>query len=131
MLTQRWLLTIAAVIESLTGSALILAPGATISLALGVKPNHAGHMIGRGGGMGLLALGISCWGARMDQGGAARAGTLRAITLYNAGAGLLLALFAATGHARGRLVWSASVLHLGLAAGFAAQLRPNNGGSRD
>jgi hypothetical protein len=47
-------------------------------------------------------------------------GTLRAITLYNAGAGLLLVVFAATGEAGGPVVWTVGVLHLGFAAAFAA-----------
>ena len=51
-------------------------------------------------------------------------GTLRAITLYNAGAGLLLVLFAATGKAGGPVVWAVGVLHLGFAAAFGLSRRP-------
>jgi len=50
-------------------------------------------------------------------------GTLRAITLYNAGAGLLLVLFAATGKAGGPMVWTVGVLHLGFAAAFGLSRR--------
>jgi hypothetical protein len=102
----------------MAGPAFVLAPGATINLLLGAKPDRSGLMIGRLAGVALLALGIACWGARADQDSAARTGTLRAITLYNAGAGLLLVGLAATGRARGPVVWSAAVLHLGLAVGF-------------
>jgi hypothetical protein len=123
MTMQRQLLTIAAVIEWLAGLGLILAPGAAAALLLGAEPDSVGLMIGRVAGVALLALGIACWGARTDAGGAARSGTLIAITLYNAGAGLLLVVFAATGKAGGVMVWIAGVLHLGLAAGFAASLR--------
>jgi hypothetical protein len=122
MPSDRQLLTIAAVVECLAGLALAPAPGATVALLVGAKPDSAGRMIGRVAGVALLALGTACWGARRDSGGAARLGTLRAITLYNAGVGFLLLTFAATGKAHGVLVWGAGVLHLGLAAGFGASL---------
>jgi hypothetical protein len=74
--------------------------------------------MGRISGTALLCLGIACWWARADAGGAARNGTLKAITLYNAGAGLLLVAFAATGKAGGLVTGSAGILHCGLAAAF-------------
>ncbi len=123
MPSARQLLTVAAVVEWLAGGALVLAPGATVGVLLGVELDRAGVMIGRVAGVALLALGTACWGARTDAGGAARLGTLTAITLYNAGTGLLLTIFAATGEAYGPIVWSAGVLHLGLAAAFAGSLR--------
>jgi hypothetical protein len=123
MQMQRQLLTIATVVECLAGLAFLLAPGATVALLLGVQPDRVGLMVARVAAVALVALGIACWGARMDPGGEARTGTLRAITFYNAGAGLLLVVFGATGMASGSLVWGAALLHLGLAAGFAASLR--------
>ncbi len=117
---QRSLLTIAAVLECLAGVALILLPGLTIPLLLGAQPHSDGLMIGRIAGVALLSLGIACWWARRDAGGAARTGTLNAITLYNTGAGLLLVVFAATGRPGGWVAGIAGVLHLGLAAAFAA-----------
>ena len=121
--TQGRLLTMAAVLESLAGLALTLAPGAAVAVLLGAEPHPEGLMLGRLAGVALLALAIACWGARGDQGaGAARTGTLRAITLYNAGAGMLLTVLAATGQADRLVGWSAGILHLGLAAAFAASL---------
>ena len=119
----RQLLTVAALVEWLAGLGLVLAPGAVVALLLGVAPDLGGLMIGRVAGVALLALGVACWGARADLGGAAWAGTLAAITVYNAGAGLLLLLFAVTGKASGVGVWGAGVLHLVLATGFAATLQ--------
>jgi len=116
------LLTVAGVLECLVGLALVLSPRITTALLLGAEPDSVGVMIGRVAGAALLSLGIACWGARADAGGAARIGTLRAITLYNAGAGLLLVVFAATGKAGGPVVWIAGVFHLGFAAAFAASL---------
>jgi hypothetical protein len=119
MKMQRPLLTIAALLECLAGVGLIWLPGPTISLLLGVEPHNDGLMIARIGGVALFALGIACWGARADTGGAAVNGTLNAIGVYNAGAGLLLTIFAVTGKADGSVTLLAGVLHLGLAAGFA------------
>ena len=129
MTTQRQLLTIAAVMEWLAGLALILAPGATVALLLGADECGADD---RPSGRIALALGIACWGARSDAGVPARSGTLWAIAVYNGAAGALLVWFAASGQARGIVVWSTGGLHLGLAVGFAAVLwrtrkpRPRN-----
>jgi hypothetical protein len=125
MQMQRMLLSIAAVAETLAGLALVLMPDVTIRLLLGGQTDGVGLMIGRVTGVLMLALGVACWGARADLGGAARAGTIRAITLYNAGAGILLVLFAVTGEASGLVVWCVGLLHLALAVGFlVAQRQP-------
>ena len=123
MPTQRQLLTFAAAFESLTGLALILAPKATAVFILGAEPNVVGKMLRRVCGVALMALGIACWGARTDSESAARSGTLKTITFYNAGVGLLLVLFAAIGKTGGIVLWSAGVLHLALAAAFAISFR--------
>ena len=86
---QGRLLAVAGVRECLVGLAFLLSPGITTALLLGAQSDSVGLMIGRVAGVALLSLGIACLGARADAGGAARMGTLRAITLYNAGAGLL------------------------------------------
>jgi len=119
----KQLLTIATGAECLAGLAFMLAPGLTIALLFGVEPQSEGLMIGRIAGVALLSLGIACWGASADAGGAARTGTLRAITLYNLGAGLFLVVFAASGRAGGLAVWIAGILHLGLGAAFAVSMR--------
>ena len=123
MRLQRMLLAIAAVIETLAGLGLILMPDATMQLLFGGRPDGVGMMMGRVAGVALLALGVACWGARGDSGGEARVVTVRAITLYNAGAGALLVLFAITGQAAGLGAWSAGLFHLALAAGFLASQR--------
>jgi hypothetical protein len=120
MPSTEQLVTISAAVESLTGLELIRAPGPAVARLLGGHPDRTGQMLGRVTGVALLALGVACWGARGDAGSAARSGTVGAITLYNAGAGLLLLGFAATGQARGVAVWGAGVLHTALAAGFGA-----------
>ncbi len=131
MPVQRQLLTIAAAAESLAGLALILAPEVTVVFLLGAEPNVAGARLGRVCGVALTALGIACQGARTDSGSAARSGTLKAITFYNAGAGLLLVLFAAIGKTGGFVLWSVGVFHLALAAAFTiSSRRPEKGRMR-
>lgn len=117
-------MAISGVLECLTGLALLLSPGITTAFLVGAEPGAVGSMIGRVAGVALLSLGITCWSAKADAGGAARKGTLGAITLYNAGAGLLFVLFAATGQAGGPVVWAVGVLHLGFAAAFGLSRRP-------
>jgi hypothetical protein len=116
---QRTLLTIAAALECAAGAALVFLPALTISLLLGVESHVDGLMVARVGGVAIFALGIACWWARRDAGGAALTGTLNAITIYNWGAGLLLLVFAATGTAGGVVTALTGVLHLGLAVAFA------------
>jgi hypothetical protein len=123
MRMQRMFLAIAVVMETLGGLGLIFTPDATIRLLLGGRTDDVGLMMGRVAGVGMRALGVACWGARADSGGAARAGTVQAITFYNAGAGVLLVLFAVTGQATGLVVWSVGLIHLALAAGFLAAQR--------
>jgi hypothetical protein len=113
----------AALVEAPGGLALLLLPGPTVAVLLGAWPDGLGLMIGRLTGLALLAVGISCWGASRDSGGAARAATLVAITLYSVGSGLLLLLFALTGQGSGYVIWGAGVIHLAFAAGFAASAR--------
>lgn len=122
---QTRLLTIAAVVECIVGLALVVLPGRIIALLLGVEPNVQGEMIGRLTGVALVAVGAACGGAAADTGGAAQSATIAAITLYNAGAGALLLLYAATGNAVGPVVWAVGALHVAFAAvlGFNALTR--------
>jgi hypothetical protein len=103
---QRRLFILAAIVECLAGLAFFVAPGATIAALFGAEPHREGLMIGRLAGVALLSLGIACWGARADPGGAAR----------------LLVGFAATGQAGGLAPWGAGILHLGIASAFAVAL---------
>ncbi len=120
---QNALLRIAAALECFTGVAVLVAPGALIALLLGIAPTGAVLMVGRVLGVALLPLGIVCWGATTDLGSPARTGTLGAITLYNAGVGVLLVVFAATGMASGWLAWVVGILHLGIGVAFVTSLR--------
>ena len=116
---QTRLLTIAAVVECIAGVAFVVLPGRIIALLLGGEPHVQGEMIGRVAGVALFALGAACAGAAADTGGAARTGTVAAITFYNLGAGVLLLLYAFGGEARGVVVWAIGALHVVFAAAFA------------
>ena len=121
--TQRKLLTVVVVLETPTALALLLIPGVALRLLLGDWPDSSGLMAGRAAGVMLLSIVIACWGARSDAGGAARAATLGAITLYNAGVGVLFVLFALTGQATGLVIWAAGLVHLAVAIAFLAERR--------
>ena len=116
---QRHLLTLSAVAEGLTGLALMAVPALTISLLLGLTPGADALMIGRIAGVALLALGLTCWGARDHTGSTAVTGTLNGMTFYNCGAGAFLIAYLVAGKAGGTLVLVVGILHLMLGAGFA------------
>lgn len=116
------LLTLSALLEFLTGLALVLAPDITIALLLGADTNSVARIIARICGVALIAISIGCWAARTGPDSRARLGTIRAITFYNLGAGLLLVVYAATGKFHGIVIWAAGLLHLALAVGFLVSL---------
>jgi len=76
-------------------------------------------MVGRIAGVALFSLGVACWGARAQAGTTAVCVTLDAMTLYNAGAGLLLAAYFVAGRLGGIVGLVVGILHLALAAAFA------------
>ena len=119
METQTRLLIAAAVVECLAGTAFLLLPAVAVTLVLGAEAGSAGLMIARVAGVALLALGVACAGAATEIARPARTWAVMAITIYNAGAGLLLVAFAVRGMAYGPVVWIAGILHLGLASAFA------------
>jgi len=110
------LLAVAGAVEGLAGLAFVLFPAIPIALLLDTGPGSTALMIGRLSGVALLALGVACTGAARAVAGAARTWTVIAITLYNAGAGVLLVAFAARDMAHAPLVWIVAVVHMGLAS---------------
>jgi hypothetical protein len=113
------LLVFAAAVECLVGIALVALPAFTVSVLLGIEPHEDGLMLARIAGVALFALGVACWGARAGSGDPASTGTLNAITIYNAGAGLLLVAYVAMGMAGGAITLLVGILHLTVAAAFA------------
>lgn len=99
----------AAVGETLTGIALVVAPALVVRLLLGVEMAGAGLSAARVAGLALVGLGLACWP------GPPRLG----MTVYGAAVGFYLAWLGLGGAAAGILLWPAVVLHLLLAAMLA------------
>ncbi len=113
----------AAGIEVGAGVAALAVPHLLISLLLGITADAASRMTTRVLGVALIALAFCCWKTRADAIAASRAGTVTAMTFYNAGAAALLVTFAAVGTANGFIVWVVAALHAALAAAFIAARR--------
>jgi len=98
-------LTVTAALEAATGLGILAQPSLVSSLILGSSLDSvAALVVARVAGVALLALGVTCWLARHDEGARAVRGLVGAIALYNLG---ILALLA---HAA--LVWGASGIAL-------------------
>jgi len=81
-----------AIIEFMTGFALIVLPSLTIELLLGLPPgNSSGVIAGRVAGAAIIALAIACWFAREDAQSRAAKGLITAMFLYNITALVILA----------------------------------------
>ncbi len=111
----RTLVMLSAAIEGVTGLALIADPAFVVSLLLGAGLSESGVAVGRVGGFGLLALGLSCWPGGDD----ASAHSIWALFTYNLLAGLYLGYLRVAGGFVGILLWPACVLHVLLASLFA------------
>ena len=79
------LLAFAALVEVVTGVALIVAASLFARLLLGTELSGVAVVVGRVAGMGLLALGLACWPGAREPTPAA----LGAMTIY----GLLVAVY--------------------------------------
>ena len=83
---QRYLVRAAAVLEIVTGVALITLLEVTCRLLLAATPDGVGAPLGRLTGIGLLALGISCLPAADGP----RRNTVLGLLVYNGGVFLLI-----------------------------------------
>ena len=98
---MKQLLTLAAVIETATGLALIVAPSLTGLLLLGAEGTGVAIPVARVLGIALIALGVACWP------GPALLGMLT----YGALVTAYLLYLAFGGEWVGFLLWPAVVLH--------------------
>ncbi len=99
---MRKLLILAAVIEAVTGLALIVAPSLTGRLLLGAEVTGVAIPVARVLGVALIALGVACWP------GPAMLGMLT----YGAAVTLYLSYLGIRGEWVGPLLWPAVVLHV-------------------
>jgi hypothetical protein len=111
------LLSLTAIIEAVTGLALIVAPSCVVKLMLGSPlETYAAVTVGHIVGAALLALGVAAWLARGDgQGGAAR-GLVAALMIYNLGVVVIRGAAGIRAQPIGVALWPAVVLHAAMAA---------------
>lgn len=119
------LLVVTALLEALTGVALIVSPAPLVSLLIGATLDTTGGLLAARVAAGaLLALGLACWRARDDGRSRAARGLVAAMLLYNAMTVAVL-VHAALGLKQSAIgLWPAVLLHLALAVWCLACLRP-------
>lgn len=99
---MKKLLTLAAVIEAVTGLALIVATSLTGRLLLGAESSGVAIPIARVLGIALIALGVACWPGRT---------ALCGMLTYSALVTLYLLYLGIRGESVGPLLWPAVVFH--------------------
>lgn len=98
---MRKALTFAALAETATGFALVIAPSLVARLLLGAELSGGATPVARLAGMALIGLGIACWP------GPPLAGML----IYSVAATLYLTYAGLVGGSTGILLWPAVLLH--------------------
>jgi hypothetical protein len=103
------ILAFAAIVEAVTGFALIVVPAIVIALLQGVSTSGGAISLGRFLGVALFALGLACWPSRQlaVRGSSAFWGMLT----YNVLVALYLACLGTIGHWWGILLWPSVALH--------------------
>lgn len=100
-------LGLAAVVEAVTGIALLVRPVLVTQLFFGYGVTGAGVALARVAGVGLLSLGIACW----PPGAGTTAVALRAMLVYNLATTIYLADLGFEGQLVGSLLWTAAAYH--------------------
>ena len=97
-----------AMVEVVTGLALLVAPTLVVGLLVGDGVNPIGGAVARVLGIGLVSLGVAAWESPgQDTRLAPRAG----LCLYNVGAAIMFVILGTYGGMNGMLLWPAAVLH--------------------
>jgi hypothetical protein len=106
------LLVVTAIVEAVTGLALLLSPSLLVSMLLGSSlDTPAALTVGRVAGAALLSLGVACWLGRRDENRRAATGLVAAMLLYNAATTALLAYARIGLGLLGIALWPAVALH--------------------
>ena len=119
---MKFLLTLTALIEALTGLGLLIVPAIVVKLLLGAEISGAAIPLGRVAGAALLALGVACWRARGDTQSRAARGLIAAMILYNLGAVGVLGDAGIQSTTVGIALWPAVGLHAVLAVWCATRV---------
>ncbi len=104
----RLLFKASAIIEILTGVALLAVPSLVIELLLGDGLSFTGVAVARMLGVGLLAVGVAAWEAPQQ---AVRFAPRAGLCIYNLGAAVVLAIFGSISATGGILLWPAVGVH--------------------
>jgi hypothetical protein len=104
------LLGLAAVLEGVTGVALIIHPALVAQLLFGDGVTGTGVVLARVVGIALLALGVACWPGRQARSGDVPA--LRAMFTYSLLVTILLIYVGGAAHLAGILLWPAVGAHV-------------------
>ena len=107
-MTLKRILMLAAIVEILTGFALIGIPMRVVELLLGVWAPWTSIWIGRIAGVALLSLGVACWPGN-DSG--PQPAAWRGMLVYNALAAACFVYLVTVGKIGGILIWPAAVAH--------------------
>jgi hypothetical protein len=117
---MKTLLALTAVVEAVTGLALLVYPPIVVRLLLGSEIAGVGALIGRVAGAALLALGVVCWPARNER--VRSGGLLTGVLIYDISAAALLAHAGWFLDMTGIALWPAVVVHVVLSGWCAACL---------
>jgi hypothetical protein len=124
MKQPKYFLIITALCEAGTGCLALVSPSLLLVLLLGVDQSPPEVIcLGRVAGAALLAIGVSSWFGRSEEGTQAQQGLLIAILIYDLAAGATLAYTGAFLHLAGIALWPAVVLHAALAIWCVACMR--------
>ena len=99
---MKKLLTVAAIAEAATGSALLVVPSLVGRLLLGAELTGVAMPLARVLGIALIALGVACWPDRP---------ALCGMLIYSAAVTLYLSYLGIRGNWVGPLLWPAVVSH--------------------
>lgn len=118
------LLLVMALLELLTGAALLGAPSLTVSLLVGSAPDSpAGLLAARVAGAAVLALGLACWFARDEGRGRAGRGLIVAMLAYNVAVAVILGYADLGVRLSANGLWPTIAVHLALASWCVVVLR--------
>jgi hypothetical protein len=112
------ILTLAAIVEVLTGAALLAAPVFVVHLLLGGEISGVGLAAARVAGIAIIALGIAC----LPNRDSAPSRPLLGMLTYSILVTIYLAILGIRHEAAGSLLWPAVILHAILSALLARGL---------
>jgi hypothetical protein len=109
-MVMRKLLGLAAILEAVTGLALMIHPALIAQVLFGDGVSGAGMALSRVAGVALLVLGVACWPGQEPGGGGAR--VFRAMLTYSLLVTIYLVYLGGIAHLAAILLWPAVAVHV-------------------